>query len=80
MKDFISIYNLIDDALNEKLNRVFNLIRNNDECKQYCKTQDELKLSPQNWTYEGSSSDIKELICFFQDIGEKFKIDKKQIV
>lgn len=76
VKDFINIYNLIDETFNDKLNRVFNLMRDDNDCKEFCNKQKENNTSPRDWTYEGSNGNIKEVILFFKDIGEKHKIDK----
>ena len=76
VQNFISIYNLIDETFNDKLNRVFNLMRDDNECKEFCDKQEDKKTSPKDWIYEGSNSNLKEVILFFKDIGEKHKINK----
>ena len=78
-KDFLDIYELIDNALFENLNKPFQLLKNDLECKQFADEQRNKNVAPQDWTYEGENDNVKEFIKHFSNKSEKFTIQKESL-
>jgi len=58
-KDFIDIYNSIDEVFHNKLNLIFNILRDDVECKEYCDSQIKKKIQPDDWNYNGNNENIE---------------------
>lgn len=72
--DFITIYNLLDNAVTEQLNLPLKLIRDT-ACKQYWDTQMAAKIHPFDWTYDGENEAIQKLVEYANKRGERYTIN-----
>lgn len=77
--DFISIYNLLDEELFIRLNYPFTLLRNYPECKAFWDEQFKNKTNPLDWKYDGDDPNVKELVKYESNRGERFTIDAKDL-
>jgi hypothetical protein len=78
-KNFLDIYELIDNALFENLNKPSQLLKNDVECKQFADEQRSKNVAPQDWNYEGENDNVKEFIKHFSNKSEKFTIQKENL-
>lgn len=76
VKDFTKIYNLIDQALYEKLNIPLRILRESNSASKYFDNQKQQKIRPSDWEYNGDDLKIIELVSYFKNRSSKFIFDK----
>lgn len=78
ISDFINIYNIIDEELHRLANKYFELVRENDECRNFVNEMYKLHKSPRNWEMTKNEK-INELIVITKNQSEKLKIIPENI-
>jgi len=77
VKDFISLYSLIDEALYNKLNTPLQIMRNSVEASAFDK-QKHKGIHPSNWKYTGINKEIISLVKHFNTRSSKFTFEKSE--
>ena len=75
VKDFVAIYNEIDNQLFLNLNRYTALLKN-PICKEFWDRMYKAKTSPAEWKYDGDEKDLIELVQIMKYQEERFKVSK----
>ncbi|MFL5788312.1 MAG: hypothetical protein ACJ748_09680 [Flavisolibacter sp.] len=79
VKDFLNIYNLIDEELFLRLNYPLTLLRKYPECKVFWDEQFKNKVHPFDWKYGGTNPNVIELVKYESTRGERFTIDADEL-
>ena len=74
VKDFIDIYNAIDNLLEINSNYPLIITKKSTEAKEFWDEKTKDGISPRDWNYDGNDANIIKLSQYFNDRGSKFTI------
>lgn len=79
VKDFVDIYNLLDNQIIRNANKPYELINADEETKQFWNELKENKKHPDEWVYNGKNKNIQQIVDFFKNPKQRFVIKKSEL-